>query len=105
MDWGGIWGCGQGVFVLLALLACNPCPSLSLPHCAPLPCPSCQWAVYLGSAVGRESELPPTLAHALPQAALLQLLHILCSLVLRTLVQWAQVPSSTTPSPTDRPTD
>lgn len=36
MDWGGIWGCGQGVFVYLALLACDPGPSLSLSPTAPL---------------------------------------------------------------------
>lgn len=40
MDWGGLWGGGQGVFVLLAQLAClHATLPLVLPHCAPRPLP------------------------------------------------------------------
>lgn len=47
-DMGGMRGRGVSSSSALPCRqpACDPCPSV-LPHCAPLPCPSPQWAVQV----------------------------------------------------------
>lgn len=67
MDSGGIWGCGQGVFVLLAMLACDPAP-----RPPPLRPPSPAHHVS-GLCRQVEKASSPTLAHGhCPKLHLLQ---------------------------------
>ena len=115
---GGIMGRrGRGFVVLLALPpccppACDPCPSSSPTAPPPLPLPitsegSARSSGVLQECCGRESELPHSGTCPAPELHLcmqLRLPSFAKATCCAFLYSGPPVPSSTTPSPTDRPT-